>query len=131
VRADLSVPCGEAIDRLCEAGALRYDLPPMQGFGTGRGWLDLIADRPGRGPVSDSGPFRVQITGVHSVLDDHFTLDLDPRRRGAKPPGAGDLTVPLAVLPEPGLMLRQNGAVIVTEATDDRGRSLGSGAPPK
>ena len=32
--------------------------------------------------------------------------------------------MPLAVLAEPGLMLRRNGAVSVTEATDDRGRSL-------
>ncbi len=36
--------------------------------------------------------------------------------------------MPLAVLAEPGLMLRQNGAVMVTEATDDRGRSLLPGA---
>jgi hypothetical protein len=130
-RAARPLPFWEAIDRLCEAGALRYDLPPMQGFGTGRGWLDLLADRTGRGAVSDSGPFRVQITGAHSVLDDHFTLDLNPRRRAAKPPGAGAMTVPLAVLPEPGLMLRQSGAVIITEATDDRGRSLVSAAPSK
>ena len=37
--------------------------------------------------------------------------------------------MPLAVLAEPGLMLHQNGAVVVTEATDDRGRSLAPSAP--
>ena len=39
------------------------------------------------------------------------------------------MTVPLAVLPEPGLILRPNGAVVVEEATDDRGRSLVAAAP--
>lgn len=129
-RAARPLPFWQAIDRLCEAGALRYDLPPMQGFGIGQGWLDLIADGTGRGPVSDFGPFRVQITGAHSAFDDP-TLEPDPPRRGARPRGAGDLIVPLAVLPEPGLMLRQNGAVIVTEATDDRGRSLVPAIPAK
>jgi hypothetical protein len=128
-RAARPLPFWEAIDRLCEAGALGYDLSPRRGFGTGPGFLVLMADRTGRGPVSDSGPFRVQITGMESVFERDFTIDRDPAERRAKPPGAGDLTVPLAVLPEPGLMLHQNGAVIVTEAIDDRGRSLAPRAP--
>jgi hypothetical protein len=123
------LPFWEAIDRLCKVGALRYDLSPRMGFGPSRVFLVLMADRTGRGPVSDSGPFRVQIAGVRSVFERDFTLDPDPARRGAKPTGVGELTVPLAVLPEPGLMLHQDGAVIVTEATDDRGRSLAASAP--
>lgn len=120
------LPFWEAIDRLCKTGALRYGLSVSSrtGFGTSQDFLVLMADRFGRGPVSDSGPFRVQITGVHSVFERDFTIDPDLARPGTKSPGVGDLTVPLAVLPEPGLMLHQNGAVIVTEATDDRGRSL-------
>ncbi len=123
-RAARPLPFWEAIDRLCEAGALRYGIDPRQGFGTGRSPLDLLADQTGRAPVSDSGPFRVQITWAHPVFERDIPFDPAPQRRGAKPPGAGDLTVPLAVLPEPGLMLRRNGPVSVTEATDERGRSL-------
>ena len=68
-RAARPLPFWEAIDRLCEAGALRYGISPRQGFGTGRGSLVLMADRTGRGPVSDSGPFRVQITWAHPVFE--------------------------------------------------------------
>ena len=128
-RAAGPLPFWEAIDRLCEAGALRYDVAPRPNFGSSHGSLVLIADRTGRGPVSDSGPFRVQITRVQSVFERDFTLDPERARRGPKPPGAGDLTVPLTVLPEPGLMLHQNGAVMITEATDDRGRSLVPSTP--
>ena len=124
------MPFWEAIDRLCKAGALRYDTAFRQGFGTRQGFLALMADRIGRGPVSDSGPFRVQITGIHSVFERDFTLDPDQAQRAAKPPGAGDLTVMLAVLPEPGMMLHQNGAAIVTEAIDDWGRSCWYRVPP-
>jgi hypothetical protein len=123
-KAARPLPFWEAIDRLCEAAALRYGISPRHGFGTGRGPLVLMADRTGRDPVSDSGPFRVQITWAHPVFDHDFPFDGVPPGRRAKPPGAGDLTVPLAVLPEPGLMLRRNGPVSITEAADDRGRSL-------
>jgi hypothetical protein len=128
-KAARPLPFWEAIDRLCEAAALRYGISPRHGFGTGRGPLVLMADRTGRDPVSDSGPFRVQITWAHPVFDHDFPFDGVPPGRRAKPPGAGDLTVPLAVLPEPGLMLHRNGAVSITEAIDDRGRSLAPGSP--
>jgi hypothetical protein len=123
-RAARPLPFWEAIDRLCEAGGLHYGISPGHGFGTSRGSLDLMADRTGRGPVSDSGPFRVQVTWAHPVFEGDIPFDPVIPRRGAKPPGAGGLTVPLAVLAEPGLMLRRNGPVSVTEATDERGRSL-------
>jgi hypothetical protein len=129
-RAARPLPFWAAIDRLCEAGALRYGISPRRAFGTDRGCLVLMADQTGRGPVSDFGPFRVQITWAHPVFASGIPFNRALHRRGAKPPGAGDLTVPLAVLAEPGLMLRRNGAVVVTEATDDRGRSLlAPGAP--
>ena len=123
------LPFWEAIDRLCKAGALRYDISRKLEFGTSQGSLVLMADRTDRGVVSDSGPFRVQIIGVNSVSYRDFTLDFDPAQRSEKRLGSRDLKVPLAVLPEPGVMLHQNGAVTVTEATDDRGRSLVPGAP--
>jgi hypothetical protein len=122
-RAVRPLPYWEAIDRLCDAGAVRYGISPRSGFGTVRGALVLMADRTGRGPVFDSCPFRVQITWTHPVFERDFPFDPAPFAGGARPPGGG-LTVPLAVLAEPGLMLRRNGAVVVTEATDDRGRSL-------
>jgi hypothetical protein len=128
-RAARPLPFWEAIDRLCEAGALHYGISPGQGFGTGRGDLVLMADRTGRGPVSDSGPFRVQITWADPVFDADLPVPGLPFGRGARPPAALDLTVPLAILPEPGLMLHRNGAVSITEATDDRGRSLVPRAP--
>jgi hypothetical protein len=128
-RAARPLPYWEAIDRLCEAGDLRYGMSPPQGFGTVRGALVLMADRTGRGPVSDSGPFRVQITWTHPVFEGDFPFDPALVAREARPPGVRGLTVPLAVLAEPGLMLRRNGAVVVTEATDDRGRSMVPGAP--
>jgi hypothetical protein len=125
------LPFWEAIDRLCKVAALRYDAAPRQGFGTNEGFFVLMADRPGRGPVSDSGLVRVQITGVRSMFERDFTRDPDEALRVPKPPGAGDLTVSLAVLPEPGLILHQNGAVMITEAIDDRGRSLVPSSPAK
>jgi hypothetical protein len=128
-RAARPLPFWEAIDRLCEAGALRYGISARQGLGTRAGSLLLMADRAGRGPVSDFGPFRVQFTGVHPLFD----RDVAPNRGGRRPrvrlADVGSLTVPLAVLAEPGLLLRQNGPVVVTEATDDRGRSLVPSAP--
>ena len=104
-----------------------YGMSPRREFGTIPSALVLMADRTGRGPVSDSGPFRVQITWTHPVVDRDFAFA--PVERRAGPPGVGGLSVTLAVLAEPGLMLRQNGAVMVSEATDDRGRSLVPAAP--
>ncbi len=123
------LPFWKAIDRLCKPVPLRYELSRGYGFGTSQGFLVLMPDRTGHGPISDSGPFRVQINGVDPGFEADFTLDFRPDRRRANPPGAGVVTVPLAVLAEPGLMLHQNGAVVVTEATDDRGRSLAPNAP--
>ena len=127
-RAARPLPFWEAIDRLCDAGALRYGISHLHGLGTGRGSMVLMADGTGRGPVSDFGPFRVQITWAHPVFARDFAFDRARLARGAKPPGAGGLTVPLDVLAEPGLMLRRKGAVVITEATDDQGRSLVPGA---
>src|SRR4051794_10527243 len=87
-----------------------------------------MADRTGRGPASDSGPFRVEITGVRSVFEQDF-VDSQPTRRKGGPSGAGVLTVSLAVLAEPGLVLHQDGPAVVAEAVDDRGRSLFPPAP--
>jgi hypothetical protein len=118
------LPFWAAIDQLCSAGALHYAVLPGGEFGTGASAFGLLANRAVRGPVSDSGPFRVEIAGVHAVFDRDFTLDPERAPRPPKPPGAGDLTVRLAVSAEPGLMLHQSGSLIVTDAIDDRDRPL-------
>ena len=82
------VPFWEAIDRLCEAASLRYDVSPQARFGVAQGSLVLMADRTGRGPVSDSGPFRVQVTrgsrGLRARL--HRRARPGPRRATGRPP---------------------------------------------
>ena len=97
------LPYWEAIDRLCEAGAVRYGMSTPPGFGTVRGALVLMADRTGRGPVSDSGPFRVQITWghPHPIFERGFVIGRGAFARGAGPPGGAGLSVPLAVLAGP------------------------------
>jgi hypothetical protein len=118
------LPFWEAIDRLCAAGSLHYGASAQSAFGASRGTLTLMADRTGRGPVSDSGPFRVQVVGIQSVSEINFVQRPDPVRRKAQPAGAGDLTLNLAAIPEPDLVLHQNGPASLAEAVDDRGRSL-------
>jgi hypothetical protein len=127
------VPFWEAVDRLCQAAALHYDLSPRSGSGIGQGSFTLRADRTGRGPVSDFGPVRVEFARIYSVFERDFTgdpdADPDLARPEAVPAGAGELTVSLAVLPEPGLVLHQTGPLTVVEAVDNRGRSLSPRAP--
>lgn len=129
VEADRPLPFWEAIDRLCVAAALRYDVSPGSGAGTGRDAFLLLADRTGRGPVSDSGPFRVQVAGVDLTYQRDFTGVPDPLPPAGTPPGSGDLTITLAVLGEPGLLVHPAGPWAADEAVDDRGRTLAARAP--
>jgi hypothetical protein len=118
------VPFWEAIDRLCAAGSLHYGASAYSAFGASQGALRLMADQTSRGPVSDSGPFRVQVVGIRSVSEINFVQGPAPARRKAQPAGAGDLTVNLAAIPEPGLVLHPDGPASLAEAVDDQGRSL-------
>ena len=52
-----------------------------------------------------------------------------PPGRRVRPAGGGELTVPLAILAEPGLVLHPNGPVTIDEAVDDWGRALAMRAP--
>lgn len=123
-----SLPYWEAVDRLCTAATLHYDASPRAGAGASQGTLVLMADRAGRGAVSDSGPFRVQITDVRAVFERDFVRDPDAVGNREETQD-GDLTVALAVLPEPGLTVHPVGSVSVLEAVDDRKRSLVLPAP--
>ena len=116
------VPFWEAIDRICRAASLRYGTAADNRAGIRP--MALMADRTGRGPVFDSGPYRVQMAGLKSAYERDFLAPADP----AKPPGTGDLTLEMAILAEPGLWLYPNGPVVVEEAVDDQDRSLVKGA---
>ncbi len=124
------LPFWEAIDRICQAGSLRYGLTYGSPSHDRPGGFQLMSDRTGRGPVVDSGPFRVQLTGLHSHFEQDFTQDFEVLRQQAPRGTTGDLTVDLAILPEPDLTIHQSGAVVITEATDDQGRSLLPASPP-
>jgi hypothetical protein len=117
------VPFWEAIDQLCQAGKLRYETFPAQPFGSNSGSFLLIADRTGRGPVADFGPFRVQITDVVSEFDRDLVKSGEAAA-GQAGQGAGELTVSLLATAEPGMKLELNGAPTVIEAIDEQGRSL-------
>ena len=137
LEAPRELPFWEAIDRLCEAGQLRYDLHPTGRFGLAKGRFLLYAGSGGTSISSDSGPFRVRVVGLHSTFERDFvaaTRPLAGAPRSPRPrPGDRDLTIRMAVIPEPGLAIRQVGPPTMLEAVDDRGRSLlppdGNGAP--
>lgn len=117
LEADGPLPFWKAIDRLCEAGQLRHDLHPESGFGLSIGQFRLFASVPGgRSVASDSGPMRVKVIGLHSTFERNLV--------GEARPGYGHLAVRMAIVPEPGLVVRQIGPPTVAEAVDDRGRSL-------
>lgn len=118
------VPFWDAIDRLCQSGDLYYDTHPAQPFGPDLGSFLLIAHRTAHGPIADFGPFRVQITGIAVDFDRDFVNGGEQAAGHARPSGAGELTVSLLAMAEPGLKLELNGAPTVTEAVDDQGRSL-------
>ena len=119
------------IDRLCQVGALRYHVAFVRPFGPEPNCFYLIADRTGRAPVSDSGPFRIQITAISAVFQRDFSNGRDQPAREGEPPDSGTLTVSLLTLAEPGVQVELNGSPIVSEATDDRGRSLTPADPPR
>ena len=124
LEASRPLPFWEAIDSLCRAGSLRYDQSSRIESGITPGLLYPIADRTARGPISDSGPFRVQMTEVQTVFERDLTLEPVNVAGGVKPMLGGALTMTLAVRSEPSLMLHLNGPVLITDASDDRGRSL-------
>lgn len=114
------LPFWKAIDRICEAGQLRHALHPTSNFNLMTGQFLLYAGIPGGHPIaSDSGPIRVKVTGLHVTLERNLSVASSPPR--------GHLTIRMAVIPEPGLLVRPVGPVTIAEAIDDRGRKLTAG----
>ena len=128
LEADRALPFWEVVDRLCAAGHLQHDLHPLEHFGLTKGRFLLFAGLGGPSISSDSGPFRVRVIQLQSTFERNFA--------GATSPGGGglpspvlrgrdrDLAIRMAVIPEPGLVVRPVGPPTFAEAVDDRNRSL-------
>ncbi|MBX6313662.1 MAG: hypothetical protein IRY99_12200 [Isosphaeraceae bacterium] len=128
------LPFWKAIDRLTQTARLQYN-PMMQGMvvnGTRGAALiltDGLAELP---PISDQGPFRVLLTGLHYQRDRHFGPGHGVGmiiQNGVPVPqgGRGSAEVfyaLLQVMAEPRMILAQRGPLALTEAVDDRGNSL-------
>ena len=110
------LPFWKALDRLCVAGNLQYNLG-MQGSSRNREpLLTLFAGKEAHaGPISDLGPFRVQLTNLHFQRDVTFA---------AGPRASEQFYMQVQVAAEPRLSVSQNGTVQILEALDDRGQSL-------
>ena len=126
-----ALPFWEAIDRLCAATGTHHDLQPEGAFGLSSGRFLLYANLGRTTIASDSGAFRVLVTGLHSSFERSF---LEPSN-SANPPNATppaqaiarQLNLRMTVVAEPGRVVRQVGPIKFDEAIDDQGRSL---SPP-
>jgi len=127
------LPFWKALDRLCEAAHLQYNLN-SHGIPFGReAGLPLFegASRP-TNPVCDSGPFRVSINSLRFERDVIFPTTPVAAGVGVATPRANptvheQFTAQLQVAGEPRLTLSQNGPLRIIEAVDARGQDL---APP-
>jgi hypothetical protein len=128
LEAPAPVPFWEAIDRLCRAGNLQHDLSPDSRFGPLTGMFRLFPDRSGTAIVSDDGPIRVKVTGLHASRERAFIAEPSapepPVSRPQPETGGTALNVRLAVIPGPGLVVRPLAQARIAEATDDCGNSL-------
>ena len=109
-------------------GHLQHDLHPLGRFGLSKGRFLLFAGVGGTSISSDSGPFRVKVVGLHSTFEQNFAGAASPGGGRSRTPGSPrrrrNLVVRMAVIPEPGLVVRQVGRPTFVEAVDDRNRSL-------
>jgi len=128
------VPFWAALDALCREGQLQQN-SISQGRGGPRGTvIQLFAGGNSTVPVpsSDSGPFRVNVLGIHYQRDLRFgqNVQVFPGAAPDAPGVAGNRNVneqfyvDLQVLAEPRMVLTQNGALKITEAVDENGQSL-------
>ncbi len=138
----------QAIDRLCDAAQLEYNTG-IHGYLARREPIFSLTDRFEKRdvPVSDSGPFRVRLAGVHYQRDVDFALDrpvfgvgldadrpividrrtdLLPRVSMVKdrPRVSEQFYASLVVSAEPRLAVGLQGSARVVAAVDDRGQSL-------
>jgi hypothetical protein len=128
LEAERALPFWEVVDRLCEVGQLQHDLHPQARFGLSTGRFLLFSGLGGTSVSSDCGPIRVKVAGLHSTLERDLVGATRPIEGRPPAPAAGQddgfLVVRMAVIPEPGLVVRQVGRPTFDEAVDDRNRSL-------
>ena len=147
--ADRPVPFWSAVDQLCEAARLQYAFPNPASRGNSARSMTLTdgEDRP-PGPMSDRGPFRVNLMSLHYQRDLNFgstpSQQIMPQafaphgRRVPLPVGIPTRTADgstttevfyarMQLSAEPHLSLRQNGPTKLDAAVDDLGQVL---APP-
>jgi hypothetical protein len=137
LRSSEPLPFWKAIDALCAAGQLHYIPGAQVPLGQREGTFPLSNGRvPAQEPTSDSGPFRVHLASVHYQSEVHLSpprVGPLPRRNPILPlddPGRSSTDssrqfyLQLLLAAEPRLSMTQNGAVKVSAAVDDRGRSL-------
>lgn len=132
------LPFWKALDRLCDAGQLQYNFG-MHGMPNARELVFPLFAGAGRpaGPMSDYGPFRVNLVGLHYQRHVQFfpngqpvpsnRLVLPQNPVDAKRPGYTlneEFYAELQVAAEPRLSVSQNGLLKLTEAVDDHGQSL-------
>ena len=133
-----------AVDQLREVAGLQYN-PGMSGYAGQREPTFSQADGTIRAhaPISDHGPFRVSLLGLHYQRDVNYdgtgAVPKRPVPHDIKPPvGVGtagflaqlnpvanvQFSARLLVAAEPRLSLYQNGPLQLIEAVDNRGNSL-------
>jgi hypothetical protein len=128
LREPAPVPFWTAVDRLCDAANLQYNYGVHYAGGRGPSFpLFEGAGRP-EPPISDSGPFRVSVVGIHYQRDVNFLVPAQASRGGKAgrpiPTRSEQFYAQLQVTAEPRLALTQLGNVRITEALDDHGKRL-------
>jgi hypothetical protein len=137
----------KAVDRLRDSAGLYYNPGPGGYAGQRDPTFSLTVGEPrGVTPLSDHGPFRVSLLGIHYQRDLNF--DAGPRvrrvppRPAERPAGAAEKS-PVAHAPldqvqffarimvaaEPRMAIHQNGPLRDVEAFDSRGNSLTPAEP--
>ncbi|WP_406696092.1 hypothetical protein V5E97_34375 [Singulisphaera sp. Ch08] len=132
------LPFWKALDRLCEAGQLQYNFG-MHGMPNANESVFPLFAGGGRpaGPMSDNGPFRVNLGGLHYQRHVQFLSSGQPlpSNRIVLPQNPAEAKRPdfnlteefyaqIQVAAEPRLSVTQRGALKLLEAVDDRGQSL-------
>ena len=144
LRAPSPVPFWKAIDRLCEAGQLRYNPLTLQAPPGAREPSITLSSRNGQSiqptaPTFDSGPFRATLVNLHFQRDVLFGQGngMGGNRFGGRgranvnviPPAADpaideQFYAQIQLTAEPRLALSRSGPLKIIEAVDDRGQSL-------
>lgn len=129
------MPFWKALDRLCEVGQLQYNFGLHAMPNTREPVLPLFAGagRPA-GPMCDTGPFRVNLMGIHYQRNVSFLSTAVPHRGAIAPIAAGEerfspayneqFYAQLQVAAEPRLSLSQHAQLKLTEAVDNLDQSL-------